>query len=83
MRRVVVLAAAFGAVNGLLATVLFHLLPITGEVGFVAYGDLPARLELGRPTWWPSIAVLPLTLGGFSALLGALGFKRWQATSKG
>ena len=82
MRRVVVLAAAFGAVNGLLAAVLMHFLPITGEVRFVAFGDLPARLDFGRPTWWPSIAVLPLTLGGFSALLGVLGYKRWQATNK-
>jgi hypothetical protein len=77
MRRVVAAAAAFGAANGLLAAVLMHFLPITGEFTFFTYGDVAngEPLDIGRPTWWPSVLVLPLALAGFSALLGALGYR--------
>ena len=81
----VLLAAAFGAVNGALAAALLHFLPIAGDIAFVTFGEVPVSepLQTSRPTWWPSIAVLPLALGGFSAALGASAYSLSPRAGRG
>jgi hypothetical protein len=82
VHRVVLLAAAFGVASGLLASALMHYLPIAGDFTFFTYGDAGGEpIDIGRPTWWPSVVVLPLALGVFSAGVASLAHRSWLARS--